>query len=181
MATRRSFLAVSTAFLVVPLPAWASTSRGYVRFTNIASGKAAPGNATEVGRHEDPVDDAWFEPMQFEFGLKRDVASGARSTGNMQYDRVRMVTEKSAGTRMLKEWSENEANVRCELMLFNGKDSITLGEDSTGRLFKVEPVESKEAQSKEPLVELHYAYHSVSCEDLIRSKAAQWSWATRTQ
>ncbi|MFN3197197.1 MAG: hypothetical protein ACE366_02095 [Bradymonadia bacterium] len=28
---------------------------------------------------------------------------------------------------------------------------------------------------------IHYAYHSISCEDLIRSKAAQWSWATRSQ
>lgn len=175
MTTRRAFLATSTAVLLVPSPAFASVPFGYVRLTHIGSGKAATGNATQHGRDEDPVDDSWFEPVEFDFTPKRDVEEGARSEGKPNYDRVRMVVPKSPGTKQLMTWFENKADVRCEVFLFNAKDTCEFGADSTGRVTKATKVEG------EPLVELHYAYHSVSCEDLIRSKAAQWSWATRTQ
>lgn len=62
------------------------------------------------------------------------------------------------------------------------------GKTTAGRVTGVKVVQPRKGdKAGAPSLEgeagtlLHYSYHSISCDDLIRSKAAQWSWATRTQ
>ncbi len=189
MTTRRALLASSAALLLLPLPAWAieGTAHGYVRFTNLGTGEVAGGDATKSGE-KDPsgVDDTWFEMEGFEFGPKRDVAAGARSSGTTHEDRVRAIIPAGPGTKLLQTWSDNKADVRCEVRLFKGGETCHFGAESSGRLAGVKIINAVEADNTnstgvaaEAMVELSYAFHTLTIDDTVKSKAAEWSWSSR--
>lgn len=170
------------------------THYAFVRFE--ANGTVVTGNTdiTKIGGEELPRAE-WIQCKAVNYGVKRDIGTGARVSGHTHYDRIEFDCPQGPSTPMLMQALERGHTVNCTIRFYHNRrdgqeEKYMEIECTDGRLAGVKIINATRPSAQDTdTVEgearqvIHYAFHQMQIDHVGEdgSTSAHFDWSGANQ